>query len=295
MTEITDIIDNGESEVQIATIGKVIGSTTDGKPVEQNFSEDALKHIAESQMDEILVDADHESELGGKTDAKGWLSNLKFVKGKGLFGTIKWTDIGRKLIENRVFRWLSPSWKVNAMTKEPMLMTSCALTNKPSQAGRIEPIINAEPQETETTENVENVENNEETETNENFEIEKDITDMTKDEIMALIDERVAAILNERCNKEEEEEETTVNSAPNVEETNEVVEEVKTEEVKTEEVVEEVNNETNEDEVKEETKEDVVEEVIKLETLNSEPVVEVVDAWKNLHGKAFWDYLSKQK
>lgn len=268
------IQENGETEVQVACIGEVIGSTIDGKPVEQNFSESALQKIAETQNDEILVDADHESELGGKTDAKGWLSNLKFVSGKGLFGTIKWTDLGRKLIENRAFRWLSPSWKLNALTKEPMSMTSCALTNKPSQIGKIKPIINSEPQENDLTNEV------------------KDITDMTKDEILALIDERVAAILNQNCNKEETTEETTVNSAPSEEETKveETVEETAPTEVAP---VEEVTNEEVVEaaevaEVKEEPK---AEEVIKLETLNSAPIVETVDEWKNLHGAAFWKYL----
>lgn len=281
------IQENGETEVQVACIGEVVGSDIHGNAVKQNFSEDSLKRIAETQNDDILVDADHSSETGGSTEAKGWLSKLNFVPGKGLFGKIKWTDVGRKLIENRVFRWLSPSWKLNAKTMEPLTMTSCALTNKPSQIGRIEPIVNAEPQEIVET-------------------IEKDIN-MTKDEIVALIDERVAAILNEKCNKEVATEETAMNAAPSEdktkveetveetaaadvkEETNtEVAEEVApVEEVKTEEAVEasEVAD------IKTETEEPKTEEVIKLETLNSAPIVKNVDEWKNLHSAAFWKYL----
>lgn len=146
--ELKDTIDNGESEVQITTIGTVIGTGADGEPVEQNLTENALQALAEKHKDdEILVDVDHESETSNKTEAKGWLSKLKFIPGKGLWGTIKWTDIGRKLVENRVFRWLSPSWYLNKDTKEPTQMTSVALTNKPSQAGRIEPIVNSAPVE----------------------------------------------------------------------------------------------------------------------------------------------------
>lgn len=157
MKDLKDTIDNGESEVQITTIGKVVGTGPDGEPVEQNLTEDALKKLAEKHKDdELLVDADHESEVGGKTEAKGWLSGIKFVPGKGLWGKIKWTDIGRKLVENRVFRWLSPSWYLNKDTKEPLQMTSVALTNKPSQAGRIEPIVNSQP--IELTDNTEEIE-----------------------------------------------------------------------------------------------------------------------------------------
>ena len=72
MTELKDTLDNGESEVQVATIGDVLGSDADGKPVEQHLTEESLKKLAEAHKDEeILVDVDHESELGGKTEAKG--------------------------------------------------------------------------------------------------------------------------------------------------------------------------------------------------------------------------------
>lgn len=57
---IEDTIDNGESEVQIAAIGKVFGTGPDGEPVEQNITEEALEKLAELHKDdEILVDEDH--------------------------------------------------------------------------------------------------------------------------------------------------------------------------------------------------------------------------------------------
>ena len=180
MKDLKDTIDNGESEVQITTIGKVIGTGPDGKPVEQNLTEDALKKLAEKHKDdEILVDQDHESETTTNTEAKGWLSGIKFIPGKGLWGKIKWTDIGRKLVENRVFRWLSPSWYLNKDTKEPLQMTSVALTNKPSQAGRIEPIVNSQP--IELTDNTEEIE-----------------MTMTKEELVELIKQIILDLKKEK-------------------------------------------------------------------------------------------------
>ena len=158
----------------------MIGTGPDGKPVEQNLTEDALKKLAEKHKDdELLVDADHESEVGGNTEAKGWLSGIKFIPGKGLWGKIKWTDIGRKLVENRVFRWLSPSWYLNKDTKEPLQMTSVALTNKPSQAGRIEPIVNSQP--IELTDNKEEIE-----------------MTMTKEELVELIKQTIIDLKKEK-------------------------------------------------------------------------------------------------
>ena len=265
---INETIDNGETEVQVATIGTVIGSTPEGEPIEQNFSEEALKKIAENQKEEILVDTDHSSEtFNGDTSAKGWLSNLEFKEGKGLFGKIKWTDIGKKLIENRVFRWLSPSWILNADTKEPIEMTSCALTNKPSQLGRIIPIINSSPIAIESIDIKEN-----------------DMEDIIK-RLTTL--EQLVSELTAKIEKPVENEEV-------VEEAKEkaMVEEKPVESEKSEEAV----NETIVVEEMDMEDKDNDKEIIKIDSLNSKPVSVTslnCDEWKNLKGDEFIAYCRK--
>ena len=289
MTELKDTIDNGESEVQIATIGTVIGTGPNGEPVEQNLTEQSLMALAEKHKDEeILVDQDHESEIGGKTEAKGWLSGLKFIPGLGLFGKIKWTDIGRKLIENRVFRWLSPSWYLNKDTKEPVNMTSVALTNKPSQAGRIEPIVNSAPVElSETKPNMEEIE-----------------MTITKEELVSLIKETVASMNSEQKTDTQEMQNAECACDPTTDEKvengcgnkDEMVDnecgDKKTEVKNAEEVTEEINEEVAEEKADKEE-----DEVIRIEALNSRPMafkdVSGKDNWEHLHGQAFWDYLAK--
>lgn len=315
--ELKDTIDNGESEVQITTIGTVIGTGADGEPVEQNLTENALQALAEKHKDdEILVDADHESETSNKTEAKGWLSGLKFIPGKGLFGKIKWTDIGRKLIENRVFRWLSPSWYLNKDTKEPTQMTSVALTNKPSQAGRIEPIVNSAPVEL-TDDNIitmemtkeelielikqtiidlkkeKKVEELEEAIENEN-EVHENIVENLEQEKQ---DVEAGIIQNSEPAKTEEEDKPTENSCDKSDKSE--VTEVKNEETDKEEMKEEVKEEIQEgkeegkteEEIKEEVKEEVSEdkeedkeekeEVIKIDALNSAPKTFGMDIIQN--------------
>ena len=272
MEEIKDTIDNGETEVQIATVGTVVGSDIDGNPVEQNFTEDSLQKIAENTTDEVLVDAEHQSEKGGTTEAKGWLSKLNFVPGKGLMGSIKWTDIGRKLVENRVFRWLSPSWLIDKVTKEPVAMTSVALTNKPSQMGRIDPIINQEPLK------------------------EKFTMDITKEELVNLIKETV---VNYCSQKKEEEVKNEVADQPKTEEPK--VEEPKVEQANAEApMVEEPKVEEPKETkrvaiVVEETKVEEKKEVIKEEVLNSAPTIgsdiSGKAEWMKLRGKEFFAYL----
>lgn len=328
--EIKDTIDNGESEVQLTTIGKVIGTGANGEPVEQNLTEESLKKLAETHKDdEILVDADHQSEVGGKTEAKGWLSNLFVKDGVGLFGKIKWTDIGRKLIENRVFRWLSPAWLLDKDTKEPVKMTSVALTNKPSQAGKIEPIVNSAP-----------IELN-------NYNMETITMEMTKEELVQLIKDTIEDLKKEKAvekveqeiknenevhediveNLEEKKEAIesgvvptdALNSAPTCknecgdekpvknaeDETTEVKEEIVEEkkededddkdgeqvadDEKKEEIVEEVEEKKDEEEEKKDG-EQVAKEVIPLEALNSAPKTVGVDIVKG--GTQSWQKLS---
>lgn len=273
---ITDTIDNGFVDVQIATIGKVVGSDINGNPVEQNFSEESLKKIADTTKEDVLVDVDHSSEKGGSTEAAGWMTDLRVEEGKGLFGKLKLTDIGKKLIENRVFRFLSPSWLLNKLSKEPETLTSIALTNKPSQIGKIQPIVNSQP-----------------IEMNENLtDKEKDILNMNKDDLKALIIETLKELKAE-------------------EEKAEVIEEVKEETVETVEVVENKCGDENKEVVENacgETKEEAVaenacvkneceeckeeekkEEVIKMEVLNSLPKTTDIDEpkWKSLKGSEF--------
>ena len=219
-----------------------------------------------------MVDAEHSSEKGGTTEAKGWLSKLSFIPGKGLFGKISWTDIGRKLVENRVFRWLSPSWLIDKNTKEPVAMTSVALTNKPSQMGRIEPIINNSPNE------------------------EKIIMKMTKDELVSLIKDTITNMNS--CSEQKDKE--IVNSCQDGEEKKEVAvnEEITdTETSSTEPVTKEepVVATVVDKQVVEEKTEHV--EVIKEEVLNNAPTIGTDISgkaeWENLKGQAFFTYLRK--
>ena len=218
-----------------------------------------------------MVDAEHSSEKGGTTEAKGWLSKLSFIPGKGLFGKISWTDIGRKLVENRVFRWLSPSWLIDKNTKEPVAMTSVALTNKPSQMGRIEPIINNSPNE------------------------EKIIMEMSKDELVSLIKDTVTNM--NACS--EQKDEPTVNSCQDDEDKMDEVA-VNKETTITETPITETETKEEPD-VKTVVDKQVVEEktehveVIKEEVLNNAPTIGTDISgkaeWENLHGKEFFTYL----
>lgn len=327
---ITDTIDNGVIEnVQIAPIGEYVGSDAKGNPVPEKIDADSLQKIADGLNEtetEVLADVDHGASKPGvdkETKAAGWFHKFIVDPLRGLFATLKLTKHGKELLENREYRYISPTFKLDENGK-PVELATASLTNMPAFKGYIDPILNTEPNtETITMEltREELVEL-----------IKQTIADLKKEEKVAELDK---AIENENeCheniveNLEQEKQGVEAgivqNSEPsktecqnecgdkktevkNTEESDksEVTEEVK-EEVK-EEIQEGKEEGKTEEEVKEEVKEEIVEEkeeekekkeeVIKIEALNSAPTalkdVSGKDKWMNLHGKDFWDYLAK--
>lgn len=291
--------DNGEIEVQIAPIGKFNGSDANGDAVPENITKESLDVLANrlnATNEEVLVDIDHASVRPGldrDTRAAGWLSKF-FTTVKGLFAKMKLTGHGKKLVEEREFRYLSPVFTLGS-SGEPVELHSVAFTNTPAFTGAINPIVNHGPIQDDK---------------------QMEIEDMSKEELIGLIKETVKA-MNSEEKAEEVVEETKDEVVSPTEETTkeEVVEntcventcseendvknsetETEVEETKEEEVKEEIKEEAK-PEVEDEEEEEEKEEVIKIDALNSKPTalgdVSGKEDWMNLHGEAFWKYLAE--
>lgn len=289
----------GETVVMLAPLGSTEGWNQKlNQAVEEIVDDEALKNIITNyEGDELLLDIDHRSmrePLQRSTEAAGWISRLIAVYSDsplaGLYGVIKWTETGRKLVEARDYRFLSPVFVIDENNK-PLKLVNCALTNRPAFTN-IEPILN-----TATLEK----------------DINQETVSMTIDEIKeminACVDEKLktvnAAVDNVKEDvKEEIKEEVIEEKKEDASEPEETVKET-VEEVK-EEIAEE-KKEAVEDKIEakaEDKKDDVedkveekVEEVIKEEVLNSAPSVPAavqtnLDGWKNLRGKDFINWLN---
>ena len=269
MEEINTTEDLGFTEIEIAKVGEYNGSDKDGNPIKENLTEESLKAIVDevnSEGREILVDKQHNSMKQGlerDDSACGWLKALSFKNGS-IFGKCFWTKLGRQLIDSRILRFISPVFHLN---KEgiPTKLVNVALVNQPA-LNDINPVINSQPTEIK----------------------EESITNMTKEELKALIEEILAEKAKEEAIRDIKEE--AIEAA--IEKKSGIVEVIdacgkKDNTVKNETVVED----PKEDEKKVEEKK----EVIKEEALNSAPTigsdVNVEPEWKKLSGKAFFKYL----
>lgn len=287
--QLQDTIDSGESVVQIAGIGKVIGSDVDGNPVEQELDEESLKKLADklnASGREILVDRDHASSKPGldrDTSAQGWASEFEVREGQGLFGKVKWSDLGKKLVENRVFRWLSPVFRIGKDMK-PVDMQAIALTNTPSQP-LLKPVLNQAADE-------ESIENKEMTEGKEMDieDIKKIVFDVLKEAGLvvdgkdAVVEAVKREVAEEKLDKLEDAAE--MKAAEAIVDSATAKEEVKNEACG--EVKDEVKNEVC-DEVKKE-------EVIKAEVLNQKPTIGLAakgdaEKWRNMSQSEFIKYV----
>ena len=274
--------DYGELSVQLSPIGEFYGSDVEGNPIPEKLTEKALTTLAEklNQGDEILADIDHAStRVGNSRDsaAAGWFSKFVVQPLKGLFATLRLTKRGKELVENREYRYLSPTFILDE-NGEPIDLHSASFTNIPAFKGHITPILNQESNE--ILKDKECL--NEET---------KEILtmDMTKEELK----EMITSIISDMRAAEKAQEIQR-----------EVVEEVienecskgttKEEVVKNEVSEEETTTETTTEEVPEEKKVEEKEEVIKYETLNSAPMIKDVEpVWKKLDGQEFIDWANK--
>jgi phage I-like protein len=124
-----------ELEVQVAPFGKfdgVMHSEGKDKPIVQNLDQEAFERIINAAGGkEILVDADHTSADGGSTRAYAWAKDLRIDNERGLLATFCFTPFGQKTIEEREYRFVSPTFGCSK-NGDILSLTSIALTNKPN-------------------------------------------------------------------------------------------------------------------------------------------------------------------
>lgn len=287
---IVDTNENGTIPmVHIAPIGKFTGSDAKGNPIPENITAESLQKIADGlnlTNTEVLADIDHGAAKAGvnkDTSAAGWFTRFIVDPIKGLFANLKLTKKGKELLENREYRFISPTFTLDEKG-QPVDLHTASLTNLPAFAGFIEPILNQEAKQLTDDKG-------------------KITMELTKDELIDLIKETVKNMeaVEEKTEEVEKTEETTETVENGCQDTEEKVENACSEEkAKNEEAVEEVKEVKEEakaeDKAEKEEIDEKKEEVIKIEALNTSPTaLKSIDSkdWMNLHGKEFFDYLAK--
>ncbi len=98
----------------------------------------------------LLVDFEHFSYDPGKSsEAAGWIQDLD-GRPDGLWGAIRWSDVGESAIRNGRYRLVSPTWTARDVERlderriRPLRLDSAGLTNNPNLKGMV-PLSNRQP------------------------------------------------------------------------------------------------------------------------------------------------------
>lgn len=82
----------------------------------------------------LPVDIDHGPEKSGNTEAAGWVTSLS-IKNNELWATVEWNSLGKELVADRRYKYLSPSYVHNYKDEHGKehgtALIGVALTNRP--------------------------------------------------------------------------------------------------------------------------------------------------------------------
>ena len=87
-----------------------------------------------------MLDKDHASDKSDDTEGYGWIQDLQ-KRDNGLWGKVKWSDIGEQVVNGGRFKFLSPVWnrgecrELGGNLIAPTHLTKVALTNSPNLSG----------------------------------------------------------------------------------------------------------------------------------------------------------------
>lgn len=121
-----------------------VESTTRNFVVDAESEREILAALAGHGV-QIPVDYDHatvELPRDGKAIAAGWVTALTFAD-DGVYADVEWTPAAARMIEEKEYRYLSPSVYVRKADSKAVGLHSIALTNKPAIRG-MRPIVNSE-------------------------------------------------------------------------------------------------------------------------------------------------------
>lgn len=131
---------NGAPEkVKLLPIGHVRSQKGDFDVDEESFR--LMKEKFLERGNDIVIDYEHQTLKDVQAPAGGWIKDLSIEDG-AIVAKVEWTPQGKKYLENKEYRYLSPVVLVRKADGKAIVLHSAALTNTPAIDGMF-PIINS--------------------------------------------------------------------------------------------------------------------------------------------------------
>lgn len=126
--------------ISVLPLGHVVSSKGEFDVDEESFR--AMKAQIAGRGVDLVVDYEHQTLKGVEAPAAGWVKELK-LEGGQIKAVVEWTPRGKRYLENREYRYLSPVVNVRKTDSKATGLHSLALTNTPAIVG-MTPLVNSE-------------------------------------------------------------------------------------------------------------------------------------------------------
>ncbi|TRD22547.1 phage protease [Palleronia caenipelagi] len=80
----------------------------------------------------VPIDLDHAIDLGKSTAAAGWVRRFRAKSDGSIWADIEWTPMGKRRLEDREYRYISPSLVVSERDGTVLRIDRAGLTNTPA-------------------------------------------------------------------------------------------------------------------------------------------------------------------
>ncbi|MFH1107888.1 MAG: phage protease [Planctomycetota bacterium] len=131
----TPEVGDGLKQVKLSPWGKV-ESTNGDFIVDDEGVREILRTFAE-RGESLPIDIEHESlperqPATGSRGAIGWIEEVLPEANRALYALIKWSDVGKQLIREDRFRYLSPVFLIRKDDRRVVGLHSAAITTLPA-------------------------------------------------------------------------------------------------------------------------------------------------------------------
>lgn len=110
--DISDEIKPPVSRVQVAKLGSFKHPKYGPfKVTRETLDRMLANRRAGIPTDELPIDKDHEPDLGGSTEAHGWIRGLT-AEGDALYADVEWRWSGAFAIRDKAYKYVSPTWQM---------------------------------------------------------------------------------------------------------------------------------------------------------------------------------------
>lgn len=134
---LSEVASSAPDWVQLFPLGSI--KARDGRSWAVGTKDDAERIVSASREAagtvDPVIDYDHGSDLaapkGQPALAAGWIKDFE-VRPDGIWGRVEWTATARRLIGERAYRYLSPTFLHNKNSGQVLRIIRAALTNTPA-------------------------------------------------------------------------------------------------------------------------------------------------------------------